>query len=176
MKLARDGRWLIRRRGADTTRAIGAACALVLASFFVGGPLGWASALFFAGLMALLLRVLIYRPAIAMLDPGGITLSQTLSDRGLAHRHWREVEALVLWTLAPAGEEPLDILTLIRGEDETFADVDSPGQSIVQTRRRAGVLDESLELTGCVVDTHELRAVIVGLGSAAQVVDRRVEH
>lgn len=169
-----DGAWEVRQRRAPVVRSLAAAGLLAVVGAVVGGLVGWVSFLFFsAGCVALMMQ-LAGRRAVAAFDANGVVVAR--SKQQVALTPWADVEAILLWTRPPAAGSRVDLLGVVTSADlpslATYVEaVGAGGASPIDPERS---LSLHTPLIDCRLDAYELRTVLLGFGSRAVVVDRRI--
>ena len=161
--------WELRRGRFGPLRPLLASCLLALVGGFIGGIVGTVAAVFFGSGTLILLYQTARSAPVAVFDAEGITFGVGPSAGGSLQ--WTEVPAILLWTAGTAAAERRDLLgALTPMELDLLSDDAEPS---VESGRPGHIPRHFAPLSGCILDSTDLRSVLNNLGSGVLVVDRR---
>jgi hypothetical protein len=173
MRRRSDGGWELAPSRAPVVRALVASGVLAVLGAVVGGIVGWMSFLFFSvSCIALITQVVSRRPVVVF-DNYGVVLSPAADRRHVVP--WGDVEAVLLWSRPPRDGGRLDLFGVITSFDlpRLTGQFGSGPDDQLDRLDPEDAVPINAPLVDCRVDAYQLRAVLLGFGSRAVVVDRR---
>jgi hypothetical protein len=174
MRRRSDGGWDLGPNRIPVVRALAAAAVLAVLGAVVGGIVGWMAFMFFSvACVALITQAVSQRPVVTF-DQHGVVLSPARDRRHIVP--WDDVEALLLWSGPPGEGGHLDHLGVVTSFDlpRLTGPTDATPDARLERLDPEEAVPINAPLADCRLDTYQLRAVLLGFGSRAVVVDRRL--